>query len=271
MRRLAILLKVVADQPKNLHAWTLLALVTKDKKLVDQATSVLASSTSASPQVLLTLAELAQSRGDRKAARGYLDRLVRASPNNTYALERLLEFDVAESNRDAAEQHIERLLKIDPRNPFANYVLGTIQFARGETVLAEASYRTCLENRQFPQAMNDLAWILQSRGQLDEALVFVNKALEADRLSPFYWDTLGVIQMKLGHLQEAQDALQTALSMRAGHPEIILHMAQLYERKGMKDEALKLADPLLSRPTQMSPAAYDELRSLIRKLRGTNT
>ena len=46
-------------------------------------------------------------------------------------------------------------------------------------------------------------------------------------------------------------------------------MAQLYERKGMTNEALKLADPLLSRPTQMSPAAYDELRSLVRKLRGT--
>ena len=29
-----ILLKVVADQPKNLRAWTMLALVAKDKKVV---------------------------------------------------------------------------------------------------------------------------------------------------------------------------------------------------------------------------------------------
>ena len=190
-------------------------------------------------------------------------------PNNTYALERLLELDVEEAKRESAELNIERLLKIDPRNAFANYILGTIQFARGDTVLAESSYRTCLEERQFPQAMNDLAWILQARGQYDEALSFVNKAIEVDRLAPFYWDTLGVIRMKMGQLDQAQEAFQTALGMQAGHPEIILHMAQLYERKGMKNEALKLADPLLSRPTQMSPSAYDELRALVRNLRGT--
>ena len=264
-----ILLKVVADQPKNLRAWTMLALVAKDKKVVDRATSTLAAAESAPPQILLTLAEVARSRGDRKGARGYLDRLVRASPNNTYALERLLELDVEEAKRESAELNIERLLKIDPRNAFANYILGTIQFARGDTVLAESSYRTCLEERQFPQAMNDLAWILQARGQYDEALSFVNKAIEVDRLAPFYWDTLGVIRMKMGQLDQAQEAFQTALGMQAGHPEIILHMAQLYERKGMKNEALKLADPLLSRPTQMSPSAYDELRALVRNLRGT--
>ena len=80
--------------------------------------------------------------------------------------------------------------------------------------------------------------------------------------------TLGVVLLKMDKADEAQTAIEKALSFRPEHPQFNLHMAQVYEKKGMKDEALRLADPLLARPGQLDPESYEELRGLIKRLRG---
>lgn len=44
-------------------------------------------------------------------------------------------------------------------------------------------------------------------------------------------------------------------------------MAQLYERRELRDESLKLADPLLEQAADLEPDSYEELRELIQRLR----
>ena len=56
-------------------------------------------------------------------------------------------------------------------------------------------------------------------------------------------------------------------SLRPGNPQFSLHMAEVYEKKGLRDEAFRLADPLLSQPALMDPDSYEELRALIKRLR----
>ena len=65
--------------------------------------------------------------------------------------------------------------------------------------------------------------------------------------------------------------ISAAIACLFRNPAFIIHIAQLYERSGMKEQALKLADPLLARPSEMSPDDYEELRSLIRKLRSAQS
>ena len=262
-----ILLRVVKQNPKNLRAWSILSLISETKKVREEAEATLASAAARSPEVLLVMAYAAANRRDVRSARSHLEQLLRMQPASIPAMEAMLSLDVMESRRDLAEEHLEQLLRIDPRNAFANYVLGTIQYARGELVLAEASYRVSVETNPTGEALNDLAWILQRKGQAEEALPLIQRSLEMNENNAAAWDTLGVVLLQLNRLNEAKEALEKALALRPGAAATILHMAQLYESMGMVSEARQLADPLLARPSEMSPDSYDDLRRLLERLR----
>lgn len=265
-----ILNKLVEEDQGNLRAWTLLAVIAsseKDPKELDRCLAVLKSRATGSPGVLALLAQLAMAEGNLKAAREHLNSLLAIQPAHVQALEWLLQVDVAEGDRSAAEFHVERLLGADPKNAFGNLVLGSMQYARQEYELAEASYRTSLASQRSVQALNDLAYILQLKGRYDEAALLAREAVEKGEGNAAAWDTLGVIAMKQKQVETAQAALQKALTLVPDNPHFILHMAQLYDAKGMKSEALRLADPLLARASEMEPDAYEELRELMKKLR----
>ena len=270
----ANLLKLNEQYPKNLKGWSVLAIVAmvdKDEKLVEKCESILLPAAANSPDILNTLATLDLNRGDLKTARKRLESILRINPKNAQALERILQLDIGESNRMLMENHVEQLLSMDPKNAFGNLILGSIQYARAEYELAEASYRTSLASQRSDRALNDLAWILQMKGDYEKALPLVEEAIALNKSNPSAWDTRGVVLMRLNRLEEAQQAFQQALSFRPGNPTFLLHIAQLYERKGMNKEALKLADPLLARPADMPPEVFEELRALIKKLRRTST
>jgi tetratricopeptide (TPR) repeat protein len=270
----AKLLKLAEDNPDRMNIWNTLAIIAltdRDEKLLEKCVSVLTPVAAKSQDTLNTLATLALGRGDLKTARRYLDNIIRVNPQNVQTLERLLQLDLHESNRLLAEGHVEQILAIDPRSAFGNLILGSIQYGRAEYELAEASYRTSLSSRRSSRALNDLAWILQMKGQYEEALTLVKESISINRNDPAAWDTQGVVLMEMNKMDEAQQAFQQALSIQPGNPVFILHIAQLYERNGMKDQALKLADPLLARPSEMSPDDYEKLRALCRKLRGAQS
>ena len=261
--------KLIEKEPKNLRAWVLLAFIANgenDTKTLDRCLGTLVD-VAKGPTVLLTLAQIEMTRGNYMVARRYINEAVRIRPNDKQALEWLLQIDVAESKRSLAEEHLERLIYLDPNNAYGNMILGSLQYARQEFELAETSYRTSLETKRSSQALNDLAWILQIKGKLDEAEKLIRECIQINERNPGAWDTLGVVLMKVGRLDEAQTAMQHALSLQPGNPQFILHMAQLYDLRGLKQEALKLAEPLLVRPSEFEPSAFEDLRDLTRRLR----
>ncbi|HPF98605.1 MAG TPA: tetratricopeptide repeat protein [Kiritimatiellia bacterium] len=267
----ATLQKLVEEDPKNLSAWTLLAAVASednDEKTVNRCLSVLTPAATESPQILLTLSQLALAQRDFDGARKHLDNVLRIQPNNRTALEWLLQLDVTQGVRQKAEEHVERLLTLDPHNALANYILGSIQFSRQEYELAESSYRASLQKQRSADALNDLAWLLLLKGRYEESLALAREAVVVNDRHMAAWDTLGMVLLKLEKADEAQAAIQKALSFRPEDPQFNLHMAQVYEKRGMKEEALRLADPLLARPGQLRPESYDELRNLVKRLRG---
>lgn len=264
---LDMLRKLVKDSPKNHRAWSLLAVASNDPVETDKAVATLKSLAGSAPETLWTLAAIARKRGDLAAERNALEQFLKARPAHIQVLERLLELDVLQSRRDDAERRVEQILKIRPTHTIANYILGSIQYSRGEIRQAEASYRAALIEQRYPLALNDLAWILQSRERFDEARDLILEALTADPQSPFYNDTAGVLFMKLGDLAKAEEHLQTALAAMPDHPDIQLHMALLYEKKGLREESLKMADNLLANPSRLTPDGFDELRKLVERLR----
>ena len=113
--------------------------------------------------------------------------------------------------------------------------------------------------------LNDLAWVLQSRGDLAGAEPIVREALTLNDKLANAWDTLGVILMRRGAHAEAEEALRKSLALFAENPVVQLHLAQLAEKRGEAGKAADLADELLARPTGLDIEDQEELRRISRR------
>lgn len=262
---------VVKAEPDNMRAWTALAVLAaqgNDERQLQAALAKLQSAKLVSPTIRLTLAQLAWQRGDQAAARKHYEELLRAQPGNVAALEGILRIAVSEGRRDESERYVDTLITMDPTNAFGNYVLGSLQLFNEQYALAESSYRASLAaNRSSPEVLNDLAWLLARRNARDEAMELIQESLRLNDANGAAWDTYGALLMAANRMEEAEEALQKAMSLRPESATVTLNMARLYEKKGMVKESLQLAGDLMARPTELSSEDYEALRELMRRLR----
>jgi len=94
-----------------------------------------------------------------------------------------------------------------------------------------------LEGLWTPEALNDLAWTLQAKGEFPEAETHVQRALRMNDRLLAAWDTLGVIYMRTGRLTDAEHALGKALPLAATDLVVHLHMAEMHALRGHPEEA----------------------------------
>ncbi|MBP7829355.1 MAG: tetratricopeptide repeat protein [Kiritimatiellae bacterium] len=255
-------------------AWMLLAFMAMDdgdEELLKRAKTALQIASRQMPNIRLALAQIALLQRDPATARTYLEELLRYEKGSVPALESLIQLDLREGRRPEMEARVDELLIVDSRNPLGNHMLGLIQYARGQYDMAETSFRTSLAGRRSDSVLNDLAWILQMRGRHEESLKLAREAADLNPRNAASWDTIGVVLLHMQKPEEAQEALQRALALQPTHPHMILHMAEVYERRGMVTEAMQLAEPLTARAAEMSADAFEQLRRLMARLRGTSS
>lgn len=129
------------------------------------------------PQALARLWSLQPETGRDTPAR----QAMRLSSLHVDALETTLLMQLEDPEATPDGVLLGRLLTLDAGNATANFALGVLLYRHGHTDLAEAAFRRSLDRRSTPAALNNLAWILQERGDLTTALPL---ALEALRLAP---------------------------------------------------------------------------------------
>jgi len=266
-----LLESLVEKDPENMKAWAALAVMAQqdgDTKTVDRCLEKIKKKGGGYPSVRMALAELALGQGDFDAARENLLALLKIRPDNRRALELILQIDMRQANRADAEEHAEQLLKVDPENAVGNLVLGGLHLLREEYALAEDCFRVSLAQQRTAWALNELAWVLHKQGRDKEALPIAEEAVRKGPRNGAAWDTLGVVAMETGHYQRSREALDQAMSMRPGSAVVTLHIARLLEKQGRRAEALRLAESLLPRVADMPPAAYEEVRDLVKRTRG---
>lgn len=262
--------ELVDLHPDLMPAWSMLAAVLmqqNDLKALEECERKLARAKGRDFMITVVMAEISLRRSRFVEARTYIDQALGIRPNTPVLLDMLLRLDVLEGRRDLAGVHIRALLLQDPGHPYANQVLASMQLERKEYAQAENSLRKSLERRKDPTVMNDLAWVLVEEGDYDKAEILVREALQLDGRIGSAWDTLGVILMKRGRLQEAGESLQKAVALSPENASIQVHLAQYYERTGKPDKAVELADSLLAHPSGLSLAEQGELRR-IGRIRG---
>lgn len=267
-------MKILSDglkkYPEDRNLWVLMAAIASDAgdaRNTQAALEKLAGDRTLPSGMHLALGQVYLKQGDRLNARRRFEDALRAAPSSIQALEALIRIDIADRKREEAERHIQMLLTADPRNALGNYTLGTLQVFNGQYALAEASFRASLATRRSVETVNDLAWVLARQGNHREALGYATEAIQMSENNGNSWDTLGVIQMKLGDLDKAEKSLQKAMSLQPENPAIALNMAELYEAKGMLKEAEQLAEQLLARAAQLDREMQDKLNALTKRLR----
>lgn len=228
-------------------------------------------------KVYLILAQLAEERGDLKAADRLLDK-VDAADGPTYFAAQLkraqltarggnlngarallgtlrasepaqqAQLVLAEGQilRDAGKLEaaylvLEEGARAHPANADLLYDFALLAEKSGRLEEMEKALRAVME--QAPEnhhAYNALGYSLADRNvRLQEALVLIDKALQMAPGDPFIMDSMGWVQYRLGNLNEAEAHLRRAYALRSD-VEIAVHLGEVLWQKGQKADAQKL-------------------------------
>jgi len=262
--------ELVELNPRNLSAWTLLAALhysRQDEAGLQECLKHLEQAERPPFAGLILQGLIAMDRQRLENARRFFEQALVLQPRNVILLGLMLQLDVRMNRPEGAEARVRQLLELDPDHVEANYILGSLQFRRQQVTLAEASFRRSLARDRKPEALNDLAWLLQSRGMLDEAEALVREALERNSLMASAWDSLGVILLKRGRLEESETALLKAISLQSEQPAFQVHLAELYVARGAMEKARPLVTRLLE---QASGVEWEDRNTLLRLRREMN-
>jgi Tfp pilus assembly protein PilF len=235
-----ILERLVDEDPNLTRGWAMLAGIhaqEKDAQGLDRCLDRLDAMRDGRGVAALVRGQVAMERMDMATARRNLDIAHTAMPAHIGVIEKLVKLDLIQSKQDMARTHALELLRLRPNHGLGNYVIGSIQLVEGKLDLAEDSLRRSMAVEKTPAVLNDLAWVLCKRARYPEAEEMARAALAMRSDMYQAWDTLGVILMKAGRLEDSDEALRKSLGLFADDPVVHLHMVELHLLRGDRDAA----------------------------------
>jgi len=240
---------LVQKYPRRMQlrlAQAILALDMKDTPSLDRAMKWLGDHTqSANAQGKLLYVQLLTTQGKTAYARSVAEDALRKSPNHVGLHEFLLRSDVGLGFRDKAMIRVKHLLSLEPHNAYGLLVLGTAHFEAGDYALAKASFQKSVDIESSLASLNSLAYTKHLLGENTSALILADKALAISPEDPDALDTKGMILLKLGELEEAEQLLLSSIKFQPRNMIYYYHLALVYEAKGRHAEGLKLINDVL--------------------------
>ena len=147
---------------------------------------------------------------------------------------------------DVAIDILQKQLKINPADARAHYLLGTIYKDRGDTKLAVASFRSCLEiNPNYHPARETLLQLYQKVGLSQQAVDLLEETLEHIPSSNEY-NTIGVMYYRNGEIDQSIDAFRKSLEMNPYDPTPRNNLYQIFRERGIKALNLRAYDEAAS-------------------------
>jgi tetratricopeptide (TPR) repeat protein len=128
----------------------------------------------------------------------------------------------------------------DPaRREGALIMLSSAQERAGDMKGSEATLRQVLEkDPDNATALNNLGYFLADRGErLEEARSMIERAVKAEPDNPYFLDSLGWVNFKLGKLEEAERYLSDAARRNPTSANVQEHLGDLFRKLGQKEKA----------------------------------
>jgi predicted Zn-dependent protease len=301
-----VLDKAQPDNPAVLYALGILSMQMNDNKGAEQYLARFVDVMDKSPdderdssKGVLILSQLAEERGDFKAAQDWLDRLETGDPKIQFgaelrraqliakggdvpgarkylatlqsedpAVQAQILLVEAQILRDSGKEQdayrlMEQGVKRFPENMDFLYDFALTAERVGKVEIMEKSLRQVIAKApDNHQAYNALGYSLADRNiRLKEAHQLIEKALGMAPGDPFIMDSMGWVQYRMGNLTAAEDQLRKAYALRSD-AEIAVHLGEVLWKKGEQDEARKLW-----REAQGKDPKNDALKSTLARLR----
>lgn len=151
----------------------------------------------------------------------------------------------SQGKTDLAREQYRAATDQDPKQARAWTLLGDLSYQLDDLKQAEKAYGKALDlDPRNGDLHNNLAWVYTRQGRkLSKAQELVTRAMElAPDHRPYYLDTLGVVLMKQGNLEESITALKASVAtMPPGQRDMLAeayeHLAEALTAAGDHAEA----------------------------------
>lgn len=180
-------------------------------------------------------------QNDYKKARDEFFNLLKkekADPTAWYFIGRTYEL---EGNLDEAIKSYKKSLKYDSENIDSLFSLAVCYDQKKQYELAYSTLEKIIKiNPDYSPALNYLGYSWAERGiNLEQALIYIQKAVELEPNNAAYIDSLGWVYYQQGKYQLALKYLWEAIKLLPDDPEICEHLGDVYLKLGNNVESLK--------------------------------
>jgi tetratricopeptide (TPR) repeat protein len=187
----------------------------------------------------LVYARMLADTGKVKEGIDYLNGMLQKDPGNVDVYVNLSQIYLQNKRYADAEKTLRRAEDKKLDNERLKFQLVTIYERQKDFDRAESLLEQILkENPRNASALNYIGYMLADRGvRLQEAVKYVEEALEIDPNNGAYLDSLGWAFFKLNDLQKAEKYLKQAVDLIKNDPVIHDHLGDLYYKAGDLNKA----------------------------------
>jgi len=278
----------VETDPKFTRAWLELGTIYWASGQVDSALDAFRGAIDSDTKQLLArkiyafaLVRLRRPEAAMDAWRGVLE----LAPDDSDANSGMGSSLIQQKRYSEAVPYMEAAAKVD-NSPAARHRLGSAYLQAGQIEKATAALERVVEADPRPVVFNDVAYELaEANANLPKALEYAQHAVDEQEkrsreaklsnLLPddpkctqelgYYWDTLGWVHFRLGHLAQAESYLNAAwvltqMSVPADH------LGQVYEQQKQTAKAIQMYGLALAAPTPETQMIGDDLAETRKRL-----
>ena len=144
---------------------------------------------------------------------------------------------IASANVTLAESELDKALRLDPRDVTARRLAGDLRARRGDAIGAYAQYIEAAASGDIASALG-AADAAKTLGRWEEALLWLDRAVEASPEDVRLLFQLGLSKQTLGYDEAALDEYEAALRENPRHFEALYNVAVVHENAERPDSAV---------------------------------
>lgn len=258
-----LLKRVLEKDPKHKTIRRNLGYVLAEQRKFTEAIDVLREQTKINPfedYAYNMLGRVYWQQQDYTNAEQAFRKQIEITPLDQYAHASLGQMLIEWRKYKEAVPELERAISITPEESMLHVSLGRAYLNLAENQKAIVAFEEALKLDRSPVTLNNVAYFLAEKGaQLDKAQQYAETAVtsvasnlrnvEAANLKledlvyvaslAAYWDTLGWVHFQKGDIDAAEKYIKAGWILQQ-HGEVGHHMGMIAEKRGRKDEAIRL-------------------------------